>query len=230
MAPDVDQFEPLQSTLAPVYRKVLPKRIDGRVESGLLAKQASQHEHPFQGRQNKLGLYSGINLPADRSVLDPRLKDVLQPNEMLFEKPGYCVSQALRQDVAFAGHYAAKTPLILPKPLEIKPCIGGDPRNPRRAFFTYCCKRGIVALLVCADECGPKVLLRRKVMVNARLADADGFCEIRIAKTGITACSDQKFRFREQAAARVCPDSIAQLSARKIVSHRLAIDGEVVTY
>jgi len=153
---------------------------------------------------------------------------------MLLEKPRDTLAQAMRQDVAFAGHYAAKTSLILPQTLEIKRCIGGDPRNPRRIFLPYCFQLGSVALFVCVDERGPKIFLRRKVMMNARLAYTDGFGEIRIAETGIAACSDQN---SASASKRLrvsvpifCPLSTCPSVKAPRPALRLAIDGQELTY
>ena len=79
---------------------------------------------PSKAERISFACATGSILP-DRPVLDSRFENPFQPHEMLLKKPRYSLPEPLRQDVAFAGHYAAKTPLILSEPIKIKPCLLG---------------------------------------------------------------------------------------------------------
>ena len=146
----------------------------------------------------------GFDVGSDRTIGAPLRENLLQPGDVTLKKDRDTLADAWGQDSELGRHGRGETALFLPQAMQIKPGIGFDAGKAVLAGGRDLLQRPVVAFAIGGDERKAEVLLGRKVIMDARLAQADGRGKIGIAEARPAALSHQHLGFRQQFFARIC--------------------------
>src|SRR5579885_456823 len=120
---------------------------------------------------------------------------------MGIKKAVNCLLEALRYHILLARHNAAQAALVLPQTFPVKRSISFNARHSWRTRLANGSQSAIITVAVTLNERSSEILLRRKMMVDARLANADSLRQIGVAEPRVAAFPDQPLRLGDQTGA-----------------------------